>query len=201
MARLSLREEESAPSRPRTGFTLVELLVVITIIGVLISLLLPAVHKVRTAARATECQNRLSNIGKGILNYEGSGLGNVKPGSWQLDISPHIENNASVFVCPELGVGQTISFGINNLSHWLGGGDARKVMVVESKSSSIDIDTGACNPAVLADALAARHGGMLNVLFVGGNAMRHEAADIDPAVATLLQQYWWPDLKPAKVCP
>jgi prepilin-type N-terminal cleavage/methylation domain-containing protein/prepilin-type processing-associated H-X9-DG protein len=102
---------------PKFAFTLVELLTVITIIGILVSLLLPAVQAARESARRLQCSNNLKQWGLGALQHESAhgglpsdgwdwahgaiwvgdpdrGFGADQPGGWVYNLLPYVEMKA-----------------------------------------------------------------------------------------------------------
>jgi|GEM_PF-1644265 len=101
--------------RVKIGFTLVELLVVIAIIGILVSLLLPAVQAARESARRTECQNNLKNLTLAALNFE-SGNGYFSPAAqdrnrlWPAAEKPALAtHNGITFLLPHFEQGGTLA--------------------------------------------------------------------------------------------
>jgi prepilin-type N-terminal cleavage/methylation domain-containing protein/prepilin-type processing-associated H-X9-DG protein len=85
MGRRSVNQKEQSMKR---AFTLIELLVVIAIIGILVSLLLPAVNAAREAARRSQCQNHLKQLQLGMLSFE-SAKGRLPPAVWHTRTPPN----------------------------------------------------------------------------------------------------------------
>ena len=95
---------------PKIGFTLLELIVVMSIIGLLMSLLLPAVQAARDAARRVHCANNVKQLALGSLHHESAhqffpsggwgllwygdpdrGFGKTQPGGWIFSVLPYVD--------------------------------------------------------------------------------------------------------------
>jgi prepilin-type N-terminal cleavage/methylation domain-containing protein/prepilin-type processing-associated H-X9-DG protein len=121
---MATRSISSWSAANRRAFTLVELLVVITIIGILISLLMPAVQSAREAARKTQCLNNVKQLALGCLSHEQAytflpnggwawywagdpdrGANLKQPGGWIYNILPFLEQKS----LHDMGAGLPIS--------------------------------------------------------------------------------------------
>jgi len=141
----------------RKGFTLVELLIVIAILGILTSLLLPSVMDAMEYGRTTECGNNLSQIGKGIKMLENRKrvprIEDLEEG-----LLPVIGNSYDVFKCPTNLEGDPTltSFGFHVRIHKWGPEDGEVILALDYADRML-------NPYVLS--ANNNNDGRCNVLF------------------------------------
>ncbi len=183
----------------RSAFTLVELLVVITIIGILMALLMPAIQGIRANARTANCLRNLEQIGVAFKSFlaQTNGRNKITPSGWKDNVSPHLSGQTGVMSCPEL-TAATGGYGINNLADKMGQSDERKILLIDYASGATEAKV--VGPAITDNDRAStwlklnspRHNGLMNVLHWGGNVDSKIADDIDPTSKAIHDHWWMP---------
>ncbi len=101
----------------RSGFSLVEMLIVVAIIAAVASLGLPAVQASREAARSTTCANNLKQVGIGHASYVGKYRTGMPAYDWRTNVLPEMENNRRSLLCP--GDSRTELYDINEFAVYI----------------------------------------------------------------------------------
>jgi prepilin-type N-terminal cleavage/methylation domain-containing protein len=78
----------------RRGTSLIETLVVIAIMGILLSLLLPALQMARESADETACKNNIYQLSAAVRHFVSARKRLPAPGEWTLDLLPYLEEKA-----------------------------------------------------------------------------------------------------------
>ena len=138
----------------RTGFTLVELLIVITIIGILTALLLPAINSARERGRQSVCSARMQQIGMALAKASANKKGKTRtlagekvnlldPRFLQPDssaeeewrkkgtLAAELQEEAEIWQCPSNPSQTAPSFGFNTRVAGMGSRDGARIVLIE----------------------------------------------------------------------
>jgi len=170
----------------KKGFTLIELLVVIAIIGIIASLLIPAVGKAREGGRRSACVNNLRQIGMGMSMYLDEHNFKFTPivvgADWWYNYLDSYLDNRNVWKCPDYkyhnyALYNFFSYGFNyqGLNTSTAGWQGKDINTVLNSAQCImvaDTYPQSGNQAycyVYKNSIGYRHSNGTNVLFVDGH--------------------------------
>jgi prepilin-type processing-associated H-X9-DG protein/prepilin-type N-terminal cleavage/methylation domain-containing protein len=164
----------------RSAFTLLELLVVITVIALLVAILMPALSAVRERARQIQCVSNLRQIGTALYLYADE-RGGVYPEAWNASLSLRwhdellrylstVESGKQVLACPTARVEFTNDFNVYKKNQWPAKPaqqyDSQVVLVFDGTQDNIP----AADSSNYQNFVTNRHGGAVaNYLFGDGH--------------------------------
>lgn len=162
--------------RPRNAFTLVELLIVIAIIGLLVSLGVPAIMAARQSALRTQCANHQWQIGR-AFHQRIAVLNRTPPAKVVAkQLGPYMENSEAVFKCPAEEVAG-VAYAVNKRVQKIKIGDSNmKIVLVDGNEPYVDFVS---NDDAWRSIIEPRHFSTLNVLYYDGHVESKLAADLD----------------------
>ena len=206
----------------RRGFTLIELLIVIAIIGILTSLLLPAINSARERGRQTVCSARMQQIGLALTKASANKKGKTRNGislldprylqpdatateTWQKKgtLSAELQDKAEVWQCPSNPNSDGVSFGFNSRMRAMGSKDGARIVLIEFNQRTVNVAKTADSYDVAswqdgdpiwteADDFAPRHFDLANAYTHGKSTTSYRSTDIDPNDCYYQKKFWLP---------
>lgn len=181
-----MKRTSLAPGAPCAGFTLVQLLVVIGLIGFLISIMIPSLCKSRESANRVKCQSNLSQLGRALLLYANENKGAFPQTHYVVDAPINLTNDgfddANPFaIAPE---GRKI----NNIP-------SAMFLLVRTQDLTTEVFTcpsGTAQKDVMANLAATQRGNFTGTGKPGGEVTDHVSygfVNVYPSTAALEKQY------------
>ncbi|MCE9554221.1 MAG: prepilin-type N-terminal cleavage/methylation domain-containing protein [Planctomycetes bacterium] len=186
-----------APARnTSSGFTLVELLVVIAVIVILVALLVPAIGTARASARQKQCASNQTQIFSGWTRGNSRDTRRpIRGTQWTVRVGGYLEGAANVFFCPDdTERPLTSSYGLNSHAWRFGAQDSERIVLLDYKATEAVVvgQSLAQLESAWPAQQAPRHFQQQNVLCYDGHVETCESSKIDPRSCGYFTRYWRP---------